>query len=112
MVGFLIHDGGWVWGPAFMTKLLSMDMPERAMARRDAGERVRRIADVLSVTPSGVVKWLERRRATGSVAPGKVGGHVPRKIRGEHEVWLRTRRAEGAFTLRGLVANWPGVASR
>ena len=87
-----------------MTQPVSMDIGERAMARLDAGESVRMIAEALSVAPSSVVKWSQRRRATGSVAPGKVGGHVPRKIRGEHEVLLRTRMGESAFTLRGLVA--------
>jgi transposase len=71
-----------------------MDIRERAMARLDAGETVRAIAEALSVAPSSVVKWSERRRETGSVAPGKIGGHVPRKIKG----------AQGDFTLRGLVA--------
>ena len=87
-----------------MTKPLSMDIRARAMARLDAGESVRRIAEALSVAPSSVEKRSERRRTTGSVAPGKVGGHVPRKIRGEHAVWLRAPMAEGDFTLRGLVA--------
>ena len=87
-----------------MTKPLSMDIRERAMARLDAGETVRAVAEALSVAPSSVVKWSERRRETGSAAPGKIGGHVPRKIRGEHEVWLRARMADGEFTLRGLVA--------
>ena len=87
-----------------MTKALSMDIRERAMARLDAGETVRRIAEALSVAPSSVVKWSERRREIGSVAPGKVGGHVLPKIRGADADWLRARMAEGDFTLRGLVA--------
>jgi transposase len=87
-----------------MTKPLSMDIRERAMARLDAGETVRRVAEALSVAPSSVVKWSQRKRATGSAAPGKVGGHVPRKITGEQASWLRARMAEGDFTLRGLVA--------
>lgn len=87
-----------------MTKPLSMDICERAMARLDAGETVRRIAEALSVAPSSVVKWSERRRETGSVAPGKIGGHVLPKIRGADADWLRARMAEGDFTLRGLVA--------
>lgn len=87
-----------------MTKPLSMDIRDRAMARLDAGETVREAAAALSVAPSRVVKWSQRRRATGSAAPGKIGGHVPRKIRGEQADWLRARMAEGAFTLRGLVA--------
>ena len=87
-----------------MAKSLSMDLRDRAMARLDAGETVREAAGALSVAPSSVVKWSQRKRATGSAAPGKMGGHVPRKIRDEHEVWLRARMAEAAFTLRGLVA--------
>ncbi len=87
-----------------MTKPLSMDIRDRAMARLDAGETVRGIAEALSVAPSSVVKWSQRRRVTGSAAPGRIGGHVPRKIRGEQADWLRGRMAAGAFTLRGLVA--------
>ena len=61
-----------------MTRPLSMDIRERAMARLDAGETVRAIAEALSVAPSSVVKWSERRRETGSVAPGKIGGKQAR----------------------------------
>lgn len=87
-----------------MTKPLSMDIRNRAMARLDAGETVRAVAEALSVAPSSVVKWSQRLRATGSAAPGKIGGHVPPKIKGEDADWLRARMAEGGFTLRGLVA--------
>ena len=87
-----------------MTKPLSMDIRERAMARLVAGETVRRIAEALSVAPTRDQKWSERRRETGSVAPGKIGGHVLPKIRGADADWLRARMAEGDFTLRGLVA--------
>ncbi len=91
-----------------VTRALSMDIRDRAMARLDAGETVRAVADALSVSPSSVVKWSQRRRATGSVAPGKIGGHVPRKIRGADAEWLRIRMAQGPFTLRGLVAELAG----
>lgn len=87
-----------------MTKPLSMDIRERAMARREAGETVRDVAEALSVAASSVVKWSQRLRATGSVAPDKIGGHVAHKINGEHEAWLRVRMAEAPFTLRGLVS--------
>ena len=59
-----------------------MDLRERAIARLEAGESVRAVARALSVSPSSVVKWWGRYRRTGSVAPGKVGGHVPPKIAG------------------------------
>ena len=91
-----------------MARAYSMDLRERAIARLDAGESVRAVAAALSVAPSSVVKWSQRRRATGSVAPGKMGGHVPRKIRGSHEAWLMARIVEAPFTLRGLVAELAG----
>jgi putative transposase len=86
-----------------MTNALSMDLRVRAMSRLAAGESVRAVAASLSVAPSSVVKWSQRLRATGSVAPGKIGGHVPPKIAGGHRDWLIERTAT-AFTLRGLVA--------
>jgi len=87
-----------------MSKAISMDLRERAMARLDRGESVRQVAAALEVAPSSVVKWNQRRRATGSVAPGKIGGYVLPKIRDGHAAWLRERIAAGGFTLRGLVS--------
>jgi transposase len=46
---------------------------------------------------------VRRLRQTGSVAPGKMGGHRPKAISGEHRVWL-LQRIKRDFTLRGLVA--------
>ena len=40
---------------------------------------------------------------TGSVAPGQMGGHKPKAIRGEHHDWLIRWCQEKDFTLRGLV---------
>ena len=86
-----------------MSKALSIDLRERAIVRLAAGETVRQVAAALSVAPSSVVKWSQRLRRTGSVAPGKLGGHVPPKIAGAHEAWLR-ERIKTPFTLRGLAA--------
>jgi hypothetical protein len=95
-----------------MTKPLSMDIRERAMARLDAGGTVRAVADALSIAPSSVVKWSERRRTTGSVAPGKIGGHVPRKIGAN----MRIGCGPGCRMVPSPCAdwwpNWPSVASR
>jgi putative transposase len=100
------------WRPAAMVRPLSMDLRERAVARIAAGESVRKVARALSVAPSSVVKWTQRLRATGSVAPGKIGGHVPPKIAGAHRAWLVARTAAAAFTLRGLVAELAGRGLR
>ena len=87
-----------------MSKPYSMDLRERAVARVQAGERVRAVAETLSISPSSVVKWSQRFRATGSAAAGKMGGHRPRVLVGEHRSWLLERTAGAGFTLRGLVA--------
>ena len=81
-----------------MTKPLSMDIRERAMARLDADATVRTVAEARSVAPSSAVKWSQRRRATGSVAPGQIGGHVLPKIRDDQAQRPR--------------AGWPRLRSR
>lgn len=86
-----------------MTKPYSMDLRERAVARVQAGESVRAVADALSISASSVVKWSRRFRATGSAAPSKMGGYRPKAIAGEHRIWLLAR-TDSDFTLRGLVA--------
>jgi transposase len=83
-----------------MTKPYSIDLRERAVARVVAGESVRAVAAVLKISASSVVKWAQRERATGSVAPGQMGGHRPRVLVGDHRTWL-LERAKSDFTLRG-----------
>jgi putative transposase len=56
-----------------MARAYSMDLRERAVARVQAGESVRFVAQVLNISPS-VVKWSQRFKATGSPAAGKMGG--------------------------------------
>nr|WP_102938069.1 IS630 family transposase [Methylocystis bryophila] len=87
-----------------MARPLSNDLRERAVARIAAGEPIRQIAAALSISPSSVSKWSQRLRTTGSVAPGKMGGHKRRVLSGANADWLRSRMGERPFTLRGLVA--------
>lgn len=86
-----------------MTRPYSMDLRDRAVARVLAGESVRSVALALSVSAATVVRWSQRYRATGSAAPGKVGGHKPNILSGARRDWLLERAARD-FTLRGLVA--------
>lgn len=78
-----------------MARPYSMDLRERAVARVQAGESVRCVARVLNISPSSVVKWSQRFRATGSAAAGKIGGYRPRVLIGEHADFLRERIAQG-----------------
>ncbi|WP_035717833.1 helix-turn-helix domain-containing protein, partial [Bradyrhizobium japonicum] len=54
-----------------MTRPYSEDIRERALARADAGETVRSIAEALQISPSCVTKWKNLRRDTGGLAPGQ-----------------------------------------
>jgi putative transposase len=54
------------------------------------------------------IRWVQRVRRTGSAAPGRIGGYKPRRLVGEHRVWLRERCRSGDFTLRGLVSELAG----
>ncbi|WP_407179807.1 IS630 family transposase [Bradyrhizobium sp. STM 3562] len=85
-----------------MTRPYSEDIRERALARADAGETVRSIAEALQISPSCVTKWKNLRRDTGSLAPGKIGGHKKRVRSDANADWLRKRIRSGPFTLRKL----------
>ena len=86
-----------------MAKPYSMDLRERAMARVAAGESARTVAAALQVSVSSVIKWAQRQRRTGSAAPGKMGGHRPYLLSGEHKSWVLKRVADDPqVTLRGL----------
>ena len=87
-----------------MAKRLSMDLRERAVSRVESGHSVRTVAEQFGVSPSSVVKWSQRFRRTGSVAPGKMGGHRRPKIAGLWRDWLVDRMRTAPFTLRGLVS--------
>ena len=58
-----------------MVRALSNDLRERVVAAVQAGETSRAVAARFGVAVSSVVKWSQRQRATGSVSPGKMGGH-------------------------------------
>jgi putative transposase len=87
-----------------MTAPYSLDLRERALLRKEAGETIREIAAALLISPSCVSKWTKRKRETGSLAPAQIGGYKPRTLSGECAEWLRERVASGPVTLRGLTA--------
>ena len=63
-----------------MTRPLSNDLRERAVAAVVGGESCPGAAARFGMAVSSVVKWSQRYRATGSVAPGKMGGHRKRVL--------------------------------
>lgn len=61
-----------------MTRPLSNDLRERVVAAIEAGESCRSVAARFGIAVSSAVKWSQRYRSSGSVAPGKMGGHRKR----------------------------------
>lgn len=88
-----------------MPKPLSEDLRERVvMAVVQGGLSGNQAAARFGVAVSTANAWVARFRQTGSVVPGKVGGHKPATLSGAHRDWLLARCEGGDFTLRGLVA--------
>jgi transposase len=87
-----------------MGKPYSMDLRTRVVAAVEGGLSCHEAARRFHLAASTAINWMRRKKDTGSVAPGQMGGHKPRSIRGEHEVWLLERIKRGDYTLRGLVA--------
>jgi transposase len=92
-----------------MGKPYSMDLRERVVAAvKTGGMSCNRAAGQFGIAVSTAIHWVKRLRETGSVAPGRMGGHKPKAISGEHRLWLLQRIQDGDFTLRGLVAELTG----
>jgi putative transposase len=87
-----------------MGKPASLDLRERVIfAVEQEGMSRNRAAARFGVAPSSAIKWVARYRASGSAAPGRMGGHKPRILRGEHAEWLIARCRERPFTISQLV---------
>ncbi len=86
-----------------MARAYSMDLRERVVTAVEGGLSRRQAAARFGVSYSVAIYWMKRLREHGSVAPGQIGGHKPRKISGEHRDWLVERCRARAFTLHGLV---------
>ena len=81
-----------------------LDLRERALARKEAGETNREI--VVRPADQPVVRFQvdEAQARDGSLTLAQIGGYKPRTLSGESADWLRARIAAGPFTLRGLSA--------
>jgi transposase len=85
-----------------MTAPLSADLRTRVVASIEAGATCRSVAGRFGVSVSSVVRWSQRHRATGSVAPGKMGGHRKRRL-DPHRDFIAERIARTPHvTLHGL----------
>ena len=85
-----------------MVRPLSNDLRERVVAAAASGDSCRSVAERFGVAVSSVVKWSRRQRATGSVAPAKMGGYR-KPILDPHRAFIVERIAQTPhLTLHGL----------
>lgn len=73
-----------------MTRPLSNDLRERVVAAIEAGESCRSVAARFGIAVSSAVKWSQRYRSSGSVAPEKMGGHRKRVLE-PHQAFIVER---------------------
>jgi transposase len=98
----VIQDAGWIGGQHLMTAPLSNDLRERVVGAIEAGESRRSVAARFGVSASSAVKWHQLYRATGSLAPGKMGGHRKRLL-DPHRSFIGERSHQTPhLTLHGL----------
>jgi transposase len=86
-----------------MPRAYSIDLRERVVASVRAGRSCRATATLFGVSVASVVKWAQRARTTGSVAPKPLGGRRALKL-SAHRDWLLSRIGQPGVTLRSLVA--------
>jgi putative transposase len=85
-----------------MVRPYSTDLRERVVAAVAGGESCRSVASRFDVAVSSVVKWSQRQRRTGSVAPGKMGGHRPVLLAPHRDFIAQRVQAQPHLTLHGL----------
>lgn len=87
-----------------MGRPYSMDLRDRVVQAVEVeGLSRRQAAARFGIGEATAIKWLQRVRETGSVAPGQMGGHKPKTLSGKIRDWLLERCRSRDFTLRGLV---------
>jgi transposase len=82
-----------------MTAPLSQDLRKRIVRAVEGGSSIRQAAARYEVSPSAAVKLVRRVRETGSLAPGRIGGHR-RPVLEPHQELLRSLvEAKSGITL-------------
>src|SRR3546814_19461115 len=87
------------WRLAWMTRAYSEDLRIRVVRDVAAGASRRSVAFKYAVSISFVIKLVQRRRATGTVAPRGTGGRTVNVLAGLAELGDRLLAAKRAITL-------------
>ncbi len=85
-----------------MSKPYSNDLRKRVVAAVLSGQTCRVVAETFGVSVSSVVKWSQRYRETGNVAPDKIGGYR-QSVLAVHRDFIQERIHQTPhITLHGL----------
>ncbi len=87
-----------------MVRPYSEDLRVRVVGRVELGHPVREVAALFGVSVASVVKWSQRKRATGSVAAKPMGSRLKRSLLSQRDWLLERIAAKPDVTLRELVA--------
>lgn len=85
-----------------MSKPYSEDLRERVVAAVEGGLSRRQAAELFDVGVSSVIRWVDRFRATGSVAAKPMGGDHRSLLTHERAWILRRIEAEPDLTIEEL----------
>ena len=85
-----------------MTRPYSNDLRERVVSAVEAGGSCRSVAERFGVSVASVVKWSQRYRATGSVAPAQMGGYRRRVLEPHRDFIVARLRQVPHLTLHKL----------
>ena len=85
-----------------MARPYSMDLRERVVRFVEAGAACRRAAAHFAVSPSFVVKLMQRKAARGSAAPAAMGGRKPYALAAHEAVVKELITAQPDQTLEEL----------
>jgi|SRR5579871_2167662 len=91
-----------------MTRPLSNDLRKRVVAAIEDGASCRSAAARFGVAVSSAVKWSQRYRSTGSVAPGKMGGYRKRVLEPHRAFIVERIRQTPHLSLHALKAELAG----
>ena len=95
-----------------MARPFSKDLRERIVQAVESGDSRQAAARRFGVSPSCVIKLMQRLRATGSVDPGQMGGWKDYAL-ADHEAVVRTLIAACPdLTLENCATRWRRRVSR
>jgi transposase len=92
-----------IFGGGSMPKPCSLELRERVVEAVESGASRREAAECFDVSASAAIKWMQRRRETGSIAPKPCGGSIS-PLEAHVDFLLRLVAEQPDMTLDEIVA--------